>query len=235
MSTLGWMSCASCHFDGGSDGTTWLTPEGPRQTMPLWALERTGPPFHAAATRDEVQDFHEDVERLMRGSGLLSGLANPLLGTPNGGRSAELDALAEFVLHGVRVPAAPPAAAAAARGREVFVTAGCVACHGGPGWTRNVLPGPVGTLAPNGESVVRDALVDVGTFRPESGPLGVDGFKVPTLLGVHASAPYLHDGSAADLHAVLSNVTHVGLLEAAQVDDLVAFLRSIDAFTTTYD
>lgn len=235
MSTLGWIACASCHPDGASDGTTWRTPEGPRQTMPLWSLERTGPPFHAAATRDEVQDFHEDVERLMRGSGLMPGLAHPLLGVPNGGRAAELDALAEFVLHGVRVPTAPPADAAAVRGRAAFERAGCAACHGGPGWTRNALPGPVGSLAPDGALVVVEALVDVGTFGPESGPLGADGFKVPTLLGLHASAPYLHDGSAPNLHAVLSNPDHVGTLEAAEVDDLVAFLRSIDASTPTYE
>lgn len=238
MSTLGWIACASCHEGGGSDGTTWLTPEGPRQTMPLWALASTGPPFHAAATRDEVQDFHEDIERLMRGSGLLAGTAYPLLGTPNGGRSSALDALAEFVLHGFRVPAAPAAsgadAAAAARGREVFAAAGCAACHGGPGWTRNALPGPVGTLAPDGGLVVREALFDVGTFGPESGPLGSEGFKVPTLLGLRASAPYLHDGSAPDLRAVLANPAHVGPLDPADADDLVAFLLAIDARTPPF-
>ena len=238
MSTLGWIACASCHLDGGSDGTTWLTPEGPRQTMPLWALDRTGPPFHASATRDEVQDFHEDVERLMRGAGLLAGVANPLLGAPNGGRSEALDALAEFVLHGFRVPTAATGAfpaAAVARGREVFAGAGCAACHGGPGWTRNALPGPVGTLAPEGGLVVREALVDVGTFGPGSGPLGAEGFKIPTLLGLHATAPYFHDGSAPDLEAVLAHPVHAGTLSGAEVTDLVAFLLSIDDATPVFD
>ena len=238
MSTLGWIACASCHLEGGSDGTTWLTPEGPRQTMPLWALDLTGPPFHASATRDEVQDFHEDVERLMRGAGLLAGVANPLLGTPNGGRSEALDALAEFVLHGFRVPTAATdafPAAAVARGREVFAAAGCAACHGGPGWTRNALPGPVGTLAPDGGPVVREALVDVGTFGPGSGPLGAEGFKIPTLLGLHATAPYFHDGSAPDLEAVLAHPVHAGTLSGAEVDDLVAFLLSIDDRTPMFE
>jgi mono/diheme cytochrome c family protein len=235
LSTLGWISCASCHVEGGADGTTWRTPEGARQTMPLWALSRTGPPFHASATRDEVQDFHEDIERLMRGSGLLVGVAHRLLGEPNAGRSAELDALAEFVLHGFRVPAAATPEPAAARGRDVFAAAGCADCHGGPGWTRNALPGPPGGLAPGGELEVTAALVDVGTFRPESGPLGANGFKVPTLLGLHASAPYLHDGSAADLRAVLSHVSHAGPLDPADVDALVAFLRTIDDRTPMFD
>lgn len=235
MSTLGWVSCASCHPGGGSDGVTWSTPEGPRQTRPLWALSLTGPPFHASATRDEAQDFNEDVERLMRGTGLLPGGTNALLGEPNAGRSEPLDALATFVLDGFRVPTAPPAGAAAARGRAVFAGAGCADCHGGPGWTRNALPGPPGTLAPHGELVVRGVLFDVGTFRPESGPLGAEGFKVPTLLGLHASAPYLHDGSAADLRAVLAEPRHAGVLDEADVEDLVAFLLSIDAATPPFD
>jgi CxxC motif-containing protein (DUF1111 family) len=205
--------------------------------MPLWALSLTGPPFHASATRDELQDFHEDVERLMRGSGLLAGVAHPLLGTPNGGRAEALDALAEFVTHGFRVPDAPEAAdpAAVARGREVFASAGCAGCHGGPGWTRNELPGPAGTLAPDGGLVVRDVLVDVGTFRPQSGPLGAEGFKVPTLLGLHGSAPYLHDGSAPDLFAVLANPVHAGQLDPADGHDLVAFLLSVDAGTAVFE
>jgi DNA-binding beta-propeller fold protein YncE len=235
MSTLGWMACASCHVEGGADGTTWPTPEGKRQTMPLWALASTGPPLHASATRDEAQDFQEDIERLLRGGGLVEGRAHRLLGEPNAGRSAALDALAEFVLHGFRVPVAPPAGPGAARGRVVFAQAGCPACHGGPGWTRNALPAPPGTLAPGGEVEVEAVLRDVGTHRPENGPLGARGFKVPTLLGLHASAPYLHDGSAPDLHAVLANPRHAGRLDAADADDLVAFLLAIDAGTPPFE
>src|SRR5690606_13818904 len=52
----GWLSCATCHLDGGGDGITWPREEGARQTMPLWSLAGTAP-FHAAATRDELQDF----------------------------------------------------------------------------------------------------------------------------------------------------------------------------------
>jgi cytochrome c peroxidase len=175
----------------------------------------------------------------MRGGGLIAGVANPLLGSPNGGRSPSLDALAEFVLHGFRVPASAVAAgadaAAVARGRAVFADTGCAACHGGPGWTRNALPGPVGTLAPDGGLLVREALVDVGTFGPGSGPLGAEGFKIPTLLGLHATAPYFHDGSAPDLEAVLAHPVHAGTLSGAEVDDLVAFLLSIDDRTPMFE
>lgn len=97
------------------------------------------------------------------------------------------------------------------------------------------MPGPVGTLAPDGELVVREAHVDVGTFRPASGPLGAEGFKIPTLLGLHATAPYFHDGFAPDLETVLAHPVHAGTLSGAEVDDLVAFLLSIDGATPVFD
>lgn len=235
LSRLGWIACASCHPDGGSDGTTWRTPDGPRQTQPLWNLRGTAP-FHASATRDEVQDVEHDIETLMAGTGLAPGLARPELGAPNAGRSADLDALAAYVLDGIRVPrAAPPPAALAAEGRASFADLGCTACHAGPAWTISALPGPVGTLAPEGEPVVAAALRDVGTFDPDRDVLGADGFDVPTLLGLHASAPYLHDGSAATLADVLANPRHVGRpLADAEVDALVAFLLGIDAGTPPF-
>ncbi len=236
ISQLGWIACASCHPDGGSDGTTWSTPEGLRQTMPLWRLEGTAP-FHASATRDEIQDFEAEIEGLMAGTGLAPGPVSPLLGEPNGGRSADLDALAAYVLRGIRVPrAAAGDPATLALGREVFAVAGCADCHGGPAWTRSSLPGPVGTLAPNGEVQVAAALRDVGTFDEDAEGLGADGFDVPTLLGLHATAPYLHDGSAITLADVLANTRHVpGWLDGAEREALVAFLDSIDEATPPFE
>ena len=105
-------------------------------------------------------------------------------------------------------------------------------------------------------------LFDVGTFVPatagrllESRPnptdigqrvnaLGANGFNIPSLLGVAATAPYLHHGAAASLEAVLDgsadgngasplrSVHHVA--DAAQREQLVAFLRSIDATSSIF-
>lgn len=232
MSHLGWLSCASCHYDGGADGTTWMTPDGPRQTRPLWDLAGTEP-LHASATRDEVQDFEHDIRQLLGGTGLILGSVHPDLGAPNGGRSADLDALATFVDHGFAPPVAPAGdAAAIARGRGLFVASGCAACHGGPHWTSSHLPGPVGTLAPGGGLEVTSVLRTVGTFDPGLDVLGADGFDPPTLLGLFATPPYLHDGSAPTLEAVLANATHAGTtFDAKQRSDLAAFLDSIDAST----
>lgn len=230
MSRNGWMSCASCHPDGRPDGTTWDLGEGPRQTMPLWNLAGTEP-LHAAATRDELQDFEIDIENLLGGTGLAPGPPNPLLGPPNAGTSAALDALAEFVMNGIRVPAAPRVdAAAAARGRQVFTQQGCTACHAGEAWTMSRNPGPPGSLDAGDTGVVTGVLLDVGTFNASADLTGALGFDVPTLLGLHASAPYFHDGHAADLHDLLAHERHSGaVLSSRDMDDLVQFLLSLDS------
>ncbi len=228
LSHLGWMSCGSCHLDGGVDGTTWLTPDGPRQTQPLWNLAGTAP-FHASATRDEVQDAERDIETLMGGVGLAPGAALPDLGEPNGGRSTDLDHLAKFVLEGVPIPQAPALSSLQElRGREMFVEAGCQRCHGGAQWTISALP-LLPSESPSPE--ILPALRDVGTATPND-VLGRRGFDVPTLLGVNTSAPYLHDGSAQSLAAVLENPRHSPLLSAAQAADLLQFLRSVDGDST---
>ena len=80
------------------------------------------------------------------------------------------------------------------------------------------------------------ALRDVGTFDEDAEGLGADGFDVPTLLGLHATAPYLHDGSAITLADVLANPRHVPeWLDAAEREALEAFLLSIDEETPPFD
>ncbi|MEO8700245.1 MAG: cytochrome-c peroxidase [Kofleriaceae bacterium] len=107
------------------------------------------------------------------------------------------------------VPAAAPLADAAAvdRGRALFQSDAtqCATCHTGVLMTNNVR-------------------VNVGT-------LGT--FKVPSLLGVSARAPFMHDGCAStladrfgscgggDLHGRTSQ------LDATQLADLVAYLESL--------
>jgi YVTN family beta-propeller protein len=224
MSHLGWMSCASCHLDGGVDGTTWLSPDGPRQTQPLWNLQGTAP-FHASATRDEVQDAEKDIETLMHGVGLAPGAALPELGEANSNTSTDLDSLAKFVLEGIRVPRASAITSQQEeRGRKVFLKAGCQQCHAGTHWTISSLPASLNSMS---GAEITSALRDVGTATPND-VLGQDGFDVPTLLGLGASAPYLHDGSAQRLDVVLENSKHAPSLTETEVADLTTFLRGID-------
>ena len=111
-----------------------------------------------------------------------------------------------------RVPAPQPPSvvdqAAIDRGRELFQSAevGCGTCHSGPLFTNH-------------------ALVDVGTGGT---------FKVPSLLGVGARLPLLHDGCAATLADRFGATCgggdqhgHTSQLTPAQIADLVAYLDSI--------
>ena len=79
---------------------------------------------------------------------------------------------------------------------------------------------------------------DVGTLKPSSGGrLGgpLDGIDTPTLRGLWATAPYLHDGSAATLRDVLTTANPAGRhgnlspLTPAQIDQLVEYLNQIEA------
>lgn len=73
---------------------------------------------------------------------------------------------------------------------------------------------------------------------------GIDGFNVPSLLGLRFSAPYLHNGRAQSLDDVLAlhtltigEITQpiVNVLSNDSSGKLKVFLRSIDAHTPTMD
>jgi cytochrome c peroxidase len=62
--------------------------------------------------------------------------------------------------------------------------------------------------------------------------LGFDGVKTPSLLGVAATAPYFHDGSAPDLRAVLDAARtgfmgNTSSLDESEMAALETFLRSL--------
>jgi YVTN family beta-propeller protein len=227
-----WISCASCHPDGGADGVTWIFPDGPRQTPPLWNAGQTRP-WHWSAALDEGQDVEETIQQVQFGLGLAPGSDPPLLTTPNAGRSADLDALAAFVMRGIRAPV-PPSTGDVTQGRTLFETTGCAMCHGGPAWTASVLPGEAGALDPDGNGMVDAVLAAVGTFNPED-IRGATGFDPPSLLGVGLSAPYLHDGSMPTLEALLASghpdPQNNSSLNDGEIAALAAFLRSIGPAT----
>lgn len=82
-------------------------------------------------------------------------------------------------LDALRPPEVVVDAAAAARGRHVFARAGCERCHAGPAFTnQTVLP-----------------LSRIGTDPARAN--GQTGYKIPGLVGLWWSAPYLHDGGVA--------------------------------------
>ncbi|MCU0773412.1 MAG: putative Ig domain-containing protein [Ideonella sp.] len=225
-----YMSCASCHRDGGHDGRVWDLShlgEGLRNTISLAGRAGAGHGLlHWSGNFDEVQDFEAQIRSLAGGSGLISGGApNPPLGSPNVGRSADLDALAAYVAS-LRDFAPSPfrqadgtMTASAQRGRAVFEGMRCADCHAGTTF---------------GAASSSDPRRDIGTIKPTSGQrLGaaLTGLDVPTLRDVAWTAPYLHDGSAPTLEAAVR--AHAGFdaarLPDVQLADLVDYLRQIAA------
>ena len=91
-----YMSCASCHNDGGDDGRTWdLTGmgEGLRNTINLRGRGGMGHGFlHWSGNFDEVQDFEGQIRALAGGTGLMTdaefntGTRRQTLGRSEGGR-----------------------------------------------------------------------------------------------------------------------------------------------------
>jgi cytochrome c peroxidase len=112
----------------------------------------------------------------------------------------------------------------ARRGLRLFVgQAGCSACHSGP------------TFGDDAFHVsLAHSMTAVGV--PDLGHRGepANAFRTPGLRDVAATAPYLHDGSAARLcDAVQPHAADAGsvppLLTGAQRRDLIAFLRTLSA------
>ncbi len=141
MSRDAYLSCASCHPEGGQDARTWdFTDrgEGFRDTQALFALPTAGP-FHWSANFDEIQDFENAIREHQAGTGFLSdadfAASEDPLGPAKAGLSAELDALAGYV--GSFAPPRSPwreadgsPTVAGERGRAVFAAASCALPRG---------------------------------------------------------------------------------------------------------
>jgi len=221
-----YMSCAACHNDGGADGRVWdITGmgEGLRNTISLRGRAAGQGFLHWSNNFDELQDFEGQIRSLSGGTGLMSdewfnaGTRSQPLGDSKAGLSPDLDALAAYVASLGAFDPSPARngdgslTAEGLQGREVFAQLNCAACHGGADYTTS----GSGTL------------VDVGTLKAASGQrLGgpLTGIDVPTLRDVWATAPYLHDGSAASLSAAIE--AHAAV-PATDMQALVAFVEQI--------
>jgi YVTN family beta-propeller protein len=238
MSRDGYISCASCHQDGGSDGRVFdFTDrgEGLRKTISLNGRRGSGHGrVHWTGNFDEIQDFEHDIRGGFGGLGFMSdsqfntGTRNTALGDTKAGISEDLDALAAYVTSLGKVGRSPfrnpdgSLTADGAAGQAIFRGAGkCISCHSGPDFTDSAS----GTLR------------DVGTIKPSSGQrmgASLTGFDTPTLRGVWDSAPYLHDGSAATLLDVLKLAKATGkhgnvqALTPIEMNQLVSYLQQID-------
>ncbi len=229
MSRDNYMSCASCHADGGDDGMVWdftQRGEGLRRTVSLQGRQGLGHGnLHWSANFDEVQDFENDIRGSFGGTGFMSNAdfaatANPL-GAPKAGKSGALDDLAAYLGSLSRYARSPARnadgslSASALLGRQVFANAQCASCHSG--------------------ITMQDGLRhDVGTVQVSSGlgngvPLAGVGFDTPTLYGSWAASAYFHNGQAATLPQVFaSGHGNTGALSTADLNALADYVRSLD-------
>jgi YVTN family beta-propeller protein len=227
LSRDGYMSCATCHHDGAADGRTWdITGmgEGLRNTANLRGHGGAPGRLHWSSNFDEVQDFEGQIRGLNQGTGLMSdaafnaGSRSQPLGDAKAGQSADLDALAAYVNSLASADPSPYRQANGAltaegvAGRAVFARE-CVSCHGGASFSDS------GTLA----------LRNVGTITAASGQrLGaaLTGLDTPALRDAWATAPYLHDGSAATIELAVQAHTNLSL-SAGELASVAAFTRQI--------
>jgi mono/diheme cytochrome c family protein/PKD repeat protein len=230
MSLDGYISCASCHTDGGSDGQVWdftQVGEGLRNTIELQGRGGTAQgDVHWTANFDEIQDFENDIRLGFSGMGFLT---NPQfaatedpLGAPKAGLSADLDALAAYVASLDAFPVSPyrnsngTLTDDARAGMVLFLREQCTTCHSGSAFS-------------DGQRH------DVGTIQPSSG-LGLGfslvgvGFDTPTLKGVWTKPPYLHNGQAATLDDVFVESGHgsVGHLSPLERGKLIAYIQQLE-------
>lgn len=214
----GAISCATCHFDGGMDGRTWINfRSGPRNTPALGGIADMSP-YNWSGDMNELHDTIEDqIRNVMLGDGLIhDGSFDPTIDFVDTGRSEDLDALVTYVvsLEPWSSPYREPDGSlseSAQRGMQLFLSGSpnC-GCHTPPLYTdleQHNLAGAAFSVENYGE------------------------FDTPTLRGLWATAPYMHDGVAQTLEEVLTRTDPVhsvaDTLTDQQLADLVAFLLSL--------
>ena len=229
MGRDGYISCASCHLDGGHDGFVWdftQAGEGLRNTVSLHGRAGLGHGnVHWTANFDEIQDFENDIRNGFGGKGFLTdaqfeATSDPL-GQPKAGLSVPLDQLAAYVASLDTVPESPYRYSGRLNrqkrnwGKQIF-DRNCAQCHSGPDYTDKQRH-------------------DVGTVQPSSGKginlnlVGV-GLDTPTLKGLWNTAPYFHNGQAPRLVDTLRLAAHgnSSSLTSTEREELVHFLLSLD-------
>jgi YVTN family beta-propeller protein len=226
MSNAQWIACSSCHFDGQHDGRTWIFSfAGPRNTTSLQGMIETYP-LRWSGEWDESADGEFAVRRENFGSGLIDGEmhcdlfpANCVKPSPNQGLSADLDVLAAF-MDSLTMPLSPghrrgeTLSPAETHGRDLYEEPdlGCVTCHPPPLYS-DLLPHDVGTET--------------------AGELIGPAYDTPTLRGLHRSAPYFNDGSAATLVEALTRPSPgdehnlAEHLSEQELNDLIRYLLAL--------
>ncbi len=122
------------------------------------------------------------------------------------------------------------------RGMETFAEVGCTSCHQGPAFNGPPLPAGTGFFMkfptyPDSPYVARYKLADdPGRFSATKDEADRGMWRVPTLLNLTYTAPYMHTGTVKTLPEAVRVMASTQLnrtLDDAQVADVVAFLESL--------
>ncbi|GGJ76138.1 YVTN family beta-propeller protein [Anoxybacillus voinovskiensis] len=237
-----WMSCASCHSDGEINGLTLLTPKGPRNVPSNVLTTKTGL-FMWDGSRDEFSDYIHTVQNEMGGMTTV----DPSKPLPKDVQHmydalfAYLDAPDSFP-----VPKSPyrnkdgSLTAKAEEGEALFNGKGnCLSCHGGEYFTDSVKAVDThGKLTTANTSYLHDVgtnnrkdKVSNGDARAHfTNPRTPKQWDTPTLRGIWATAPYLHDGSAKTIEEAIERhkTKEIPSLTQGEIAAIAEYVRSLE-------
>jgi YVTN family beta-propeller protein len=210
-----WYSCNTCHSDGHTNGLDFDTLNDGRQDNSTFHLRsRKKVPTLRRVTHTKPWTWHGWQTTLE--DAMVESFTKSMQGPRPG--AADVKALVAY-LDTLEYPANPyrepdgGLSPAAWRGREIYRSpkAACGTCHGG--------------------SELTDGKIHVvGLEEPDD---AYRGYNPPSLRGVYDKDPYLHDGRSKTLREALKgphspeSVTGLGELSDGELDDLVAYLKSL--------
>jgi hypothetical protein len=201
------LACASCHPEGREDGLTWRLDRARRQTPALAGRLTDTAPYNWLGTQETLEGNIAQTTQRLGGSGL---------------DDASLRDLASYLREAAPPDPAPASPGPRERalvtyGRHVFERAdvGCAGCHVPDTGFSDGLEHDVGT-----------------TSKRELAELGkAPAYNTPSLRQLRLTAPYLHDGSAATLDAVLARTDgrmgRTGHLSTHERRALLAYLSTL--------
>lgn len=236
-----WMSCASCHSDGDINSLTLTTVKGPRNVPSNVLTTKTGL-FMWDGSRDDFTDYIHTVQ------GEMGGMTDLDPGKPIPADVQHMyDALFAFLDDPASfpVPKSPyrengKLTKTAQRGEELFNGKGnCLSCHGGDYFTASVQ-----AIDASGNLTTANTqfLYDIGTVNANdkdwagdaraafSNPRSGTKFDPPTLRGVWATAPYLHDGSAKTVEEAIEKHQYEerNTLSKKEVQAIASYVKSLE-------
>jgi YVTN family beta-propeller protein len=198
LSLQHWISCATCHPDGRTDGLNWdLVNDGlgnPKNAKSLLMMHATPSYMWMAVDDDFFSVIKEEIRTVL------------LAQIPD----ADVRAIMAYLAAMKPVPSPylinGKPSKSAKRGQKLFKKAGCVYCHPKPLYTS-----------------LDTQLLDTFNGRDAGQPI-----DTPTLIEIWRTAPYLHDGSALTLEEVIRrNHSNGARLTESQISDLANFLRTL--------